>query len=169
MGRKVEMLSKGIIIRPFGLEDVNFIIAGQLELYEREYGFTSHIWKAYLKGGVQDLKNQFDEEKECIYILEYDGVPSGCAAVKHVDEVTAKFRFLFLNSELRGIGAGHKLLDMTIDFCKEKGYKRIFLWTFSNLEAARHLYKSKGFKITETQENNEWGTTILEERWEIDL
>ncbi|WP_286473846.1 hypothetical protein [Methanobacterium sp. CWC-01] len=35
MGRKVEMLSKGIIIRPFGLEDVNFIIAGQLELYER--------------------------------------------------------------------------------------------------------------------------------------
>ncbi|MDD1763959.1 MAG: GNAT family N-acetyltransferase [Methanobacteriaceae archaeon] len=169
MGRSIEIIKKGILIRPFALEDVDFIIVGQLELYEREYGFTSDIWKAYLTDGVHDLVNQFDKEKDCIFILEYNGVPSGCTAIKNVDEGTAKFRFFFLNSELRGLGAGHKLLDMAIDFCRENGYKQVFLWTFSTLKAARHLYKSKGFKIIETQENNEWGTTVLEERWELDL
>jgi len=52
---------------------------------------------------------------------------------------------------MRGQGAGHKLLDMAVDFCKEKRYERVFLWTFSTLLAARHLYESKGFHITETQ------------------
>jgi GNAT superfamily N-acetyltransferase len=158
-----------ILIRPFTLDDVDFIICGQLELYEEEYGFTSDRWKAYLKDGVYDLVTQFDKKKDCIYILEYNGVPSGCAAIKHVDEVTAKFRFFFLDFELRGLGVGRKLMDMTLDFCLENDYKKVFLWTFSTLEVARHLYKSKGFKITEIQENDEWGTTILEERWELDL
>jgi GNAT superfamily N-acetyltransferase len=163
------MISKGIVIRPFTSKDVDFIVYGQLELYETEHGFTSDIWKEYIYDGVHDLVNQFDDEKDCINILEYEGVPSGCAAIKHVDEMTAKFRFFFVDSEIRGLGAGRKLLDMTLDFCKEKSYKHVFLWTFSTLQAARHLYKSKGFKITETQENNDWGTVILEERWEMDL
>ena len=46
---------KNIKIRPFTAEDVDFIIDGQLELYEREYGFTSDIWKAYVKEGVHSL------------------------------------------------------------------------------------------------------------------
>jgi len=83
--------------------------------------------------------------------------------------MTAQFRFLFLDSKIRGLGLGRKLLDMSIDFCKENEYKRVFLWTFSTLQAARYLYKNKGFTITETKENNEWGTPILEELWEIDL
>ncbi|AUB55057.1 GNAT family N-acetyltransferase [Methanobacterium subterraneum] len=156
-------------IRPFTAEDVDFIIYGQLELYEKEYGFTSDIWKGYIKDGVHELVNKFDNEKDCIYILEHHGVPSGCSAIKHVDEMTAQFRFLFLDSKIRGLGLGRKLLDMSIDFCKENEYKRVFLWTFSTLQAARYLYKNKGFTITETKENNEWGTPILEELWEIDL
>jgi GNAT superfamily N-acetyltransferase len=167
--RNLPMISQGFVIRPFNPEDVDFIIQGQLELYEIEHGFSSDIWKAYITEGVQDLANQFDKQRDCIFILEYKGVPSGCAAIKHVDDVTAKFRFFFVNYEVRGWGAGSKLLDLAIDFCKEKGYKNVFLWTFSTLHPARHLYKSKGFKITETQENNNWGTVILEERWEMDL
>ena len=58
---------------------------------------------------------------------------------------------------------------MAIEFCKGKGYKHVFLWTFSTLQVARHLYKSKGFMLTETHENNEWGTPIIEERWDMEL
>ena len=89
---------------------------------------------------------QFDNEKDCIYILDHEGVPSGCPAIKHVDELTAKFRFFFLNSRIRGYGLGRELLDTSIDFCKEKGFNLIFLWTFSTLNAARYLYKRKGLK-----------------------
>jgi len=169
MNRNVEKSNKGIVIRPFTPEDVDFIISSQLKLYEVEYGFTSDIWKAYLADGVNELVNQFNGKKDCIYILEYNGIPSGCAAVTNIDDLTAKFRFFFVNFKLRGLGAGHLLLDMSIKFCKEKRYKHVCLWTFSTLEAARHLYKSKGFNITKTRENNEWGTPIIEELWKMDL
>jgi N-acetylglutamate synthase-like GNAT family acetyltransferase len=158
-----------ITIRPFTLADIDFIISRQLVLYEREYGFTSETWNAYLGGGVRDFVDRFDERKDCMYILENDGVSSGCVAITHADEATAQLRFLFLEPEMRGMGAGHQLLDLAMDFCKEKEYRHVFLWTFSTLAAARHLYSSKGFLITETHENRDWGEIVLEERWDLDL
>ena len=140
-----------------------------MELYEAEYGFNSDIWKTYLKDEVHDLVDKFDSKKDCMYILEYNGSTGGCAAIKQVDDDTAKFRFFFVDFKLRGKGAGHLLLDMAIDFCKKSEYKNVHLWTFSTLYAARHLYKLKGFRITDTRENNEWGRPILEELWELDL
>lgn len=169
MDRNVDLTRKGIVIRPFTLDDVDFVISGQLKLYEEEHGFSSRIWKDYLTDGVCELVDQFDSEKDCMYILEHNGVPSGCAAITHVDDEKAKFRFFFLDFRLRGLGAGRRLLDMAIDYCRKKNYKHVYLWTFSTLKVARHLYKSRGFRITETRQNNEWGTPVLEELWELDL
>ena len=45
----------------------------------------------------------------------------------------------------------------------------MFLWTFSTLMAARHLYERKGFLITDMHENTDWGEKILEERWDLKL
>jgi GNAT superfamily N-acetyltransferase len=156
-------------IRPFKLNDVDFVIARQLALYDREYGFTSEIWRAYLTDGVRNFVNRFDSERDCMYILDNDGVPLGCIAITHVDQATAQLRFFFLEPEIRGLGAGRRLIDQAIDFCKDKKYRHVFLWTFSTLMAARHLYDSKGFQIMETHENRDWGETILEERWDLNL
>jgi GNAT superfamily N-acetyltransferase len=159
----------GITIRPFRETDLGFVISGQLALYAAEYRFTSDIWKAYLTGGVTDFIKLFDSGRDCMYIAENDGVPCGCIAITHADDATAQLRFYFLEQELRGKGTGHRLIDLAIGFCKEKKYRRIFLWTFSTLEAARYLYTVSGFRITETQVNNEWGEPVLEERWEREL
>ena len=169
MDKNENMQNNGITIRNFTSEDVDFVISGHLKLYEMEYGLNTEVWKSYVKEGVYDFLNQFNKDKDCMYILDCNGVPSGSAAIKHIDEETAQFRFFFLEPELRGLGAGHKLFDMAIDFCIEKEYKNVFLWTFSTLYAARHLYKSKGFKVAETHENSEWGTAIQEERWDLEL
>jgi GNAT superfamily N-acetyltransferase len=156
-------------VRPFRKEDIEFVISRQLSLYAREYGFTSEIWKTYLAGGVHTFVSQFDERKDCMYILEQDGVPSGSVAITHIDEVTSQLRFFFLEPEARGRGAGRGLLDRAIDFCRETKYEHVFLWTFSTLMAARHLYADKGFRITGTRVNNDWGQSVLEERWDLDL
>lgn len=158
-----------ITIRPFRETDVDFVISRQLALYRREHGFTSETWKAYLTDGVRHFVEQFDGRRDCMYILERDGVPSGCVAITHVDEATAQLRFFFLEPDARGIGAGHRLLDMAIDFCRDRKYGRVFLWTFSTLMAARHLYETKGFRVTETHENRDWGEPVLEERWDLGL
>lgn len=158
-----------IEIRPFTNNDVDYIISRQINLYKIEYGFTSEIWKAYITDGVHQLVTQFIPEKDCVYILEANGNVSGCVAITHIGDETAQLRFFFIEPTLRGLGAGNKLINMAIDFCREKKYKRVFLWTFSELAAARHLYGKNGFRMTDTHENREWGKPVLEERWDLDL
>jgi len=156
-----------VAVRPFTGPDVNFVIFRQRALYKSEYGFTSDIWKEYLTEGVWSFVKNFDSGLDCMYILGYAGVPSGSIAITHAGESTAQLRFFFLEPAIRGQGAGRLLMDMAIDFCKEKRYERVFLWTFSTLPAARHLYDRKGFWITDVHENADWGEKILEERWDL--
>jgi GNAT superfamily N-acetyltransferase len=167
--RQSARAASDITIRPFRETDLDFVISRQLALYAAEYGFTSEIWKSYLIGGVNDFVRQYDSERDCMYIAEKDAVPCGCIAITHADETTAQLRFYFIEQEMRGKGAGHRLIDRAIGFCREMKYKQVFLWTFSTLDAARHLYAGSGFRMTETQVNNEWGGPILEERWELTL
>lgn len=161
------MRQQAICIRDYTSDDIDFVITSQLQLYKDEYGFDSEVWRNYLTGGVNELVNKFDPEKDCFYILEVDGKPAGSIAITHAEDGVAQLRFYFIQEDARGTGAGNRLIDMALDFCRSKSYQRVFLWTFSTLYAARHLYAKKGFMLTETQENNEWGTPILEERWDI--
>ena len=159
----------GFVIRPFTAGDVAYVIEGQLMLYAREYGFTSDIWRDYLTGGVRALADNFDPDRDCILIPEKDGRLCGCIAIAHVDVATAQLRFFFVEDSLRGLGAGRQLMERAVGFCREKGYKRVFLWTFSGLAAARHLYAAYGFTLTETAENTDWGEPVTEERWDLVL
>ena len=161
--------TKNIDIRPFKAEDVEYVIDRQRSLYESERQFTTETWQKYLTQGVLDLVDKFDENKDCMYILECDGNAAGCVAITHVSEDVAQLRYFFLEPEVRGMGAGTALLNKALDFCREKKYTHVFLWTVSAQETARTLYKKAGFEITETSENNTWGTPVLEEKWDMDL
>lgn len=158
-----------LTLRPFTPQDIAYIISRQIDLYKAEYGLDSAVWQAYVADGVNGLVSRFDPHKDCIYILEAGGKPSGCIAITYIEDGVAQLRFFFVESTLRGLGAGNRLIDLAMDFCREKSYKHVFLWTFSKLEAARHLYGKKGFCITETHQNTEWGVAVLEERWDLEL
>lgn len=170
MDKNENTINSGLTIRNFTSEDVDYVIKGHHMMYETEYGLTTDVWKSYVEDAVYDFIDHFDKEKECMLILHHDRAAMGSAAIRHADDNNAQFRFFLIEPELRGMGAGHLLFDSAMDFCREKGYKHVFLWTFSTLFAARHLYETKGFRITETHENNEWGTEkLVEERWDMNL
>lgn len=161
--------TKNIKIRPFKEQDIAYVIDRQLSLYELERQFTTEIWKNYLTQGVIALVERFNPEKDCILILECDGSPCGCIAITHTENNAAQLRYFFLEPELRGLGAGTKLLNAALEFCRQKKYSHVFLWTVSAQESARILYKKAGFVITETSENENWGAHVLEEKWDLDL
>lgn len=158
-----------IKIRPYWEPDITYVIDRQLSLYESERHFTTEIWKNYLTRGVLSLVDKFDPEKDCMFILECNGSPSGCIAITHTEDNIAQLRYFFLEPELRGLGTGTALLNAALDFCREKNYSHVFLWTVSAQESARILYKKAGFIITETSKNESWGSPVLEEKWELDL
>lgn len=161
--------TKNIVIRSFQEKDIEYVIDRQLSLYESERQFTTQLWKKYLTEGVINLVEKFNEKKDCMFIVECDGNDAGCIAITHTEDNIAQLRYFFLEPEMRGLGVGTALLNKALDFCREKNYSHVFLWTVSAQETARNLYKKAGFELTETSENNTWGSPVLEEKWDLDL
>ncbi len=155
-------------IRDFTLEDIPYVIAQHQALYAEEYGL-SPVFEAYVEKSVRQFAQKFDGEKECMLIAEQDGRPVGSIAIVRAGEDIAQLRYFLLEPEARGQGLGNALVVRALAFCRQKGYRSVFLETISVLEAARHIYAKNGFVRTHTHENMEWGSGVTEERWELAL
>ena len=145
-----------VVIRDFKNSDIDYLIELHKKIYEKEYGFSG-TFGDYVEKYMKKFAEKCNKDKENMWIAELNGKIVGAVTAVHKDDFTAQLRWFLMDPEVRGRGMGHKLLETLFDFCKDKEYKHIFLWTSNILEAARHLYKSYGFVITETKENNEWG------------
>lgn len=51
-----------------------------------------------------------------------------------------------VSPKFQGLKIGHQLMEFTINFAKDKGWKSITLYSHRSLKAAIHLYKKVGFK-----------------------
>ena len=157
-----------VTIRNYETKDIEYIINRHRELYDTEYGFGSEF-SDYVEKYVLKFDEHHEEGKENIWIAEDNGKPVGMIAIVKVDDATAQLRWFLIEPNMRGMGLGYKLMDTVVDFCIEKQYKHVFLWTVNILEAARILYKRFGFELTESKANDTWGEHLTEERWDLDL
>jgi len=76
----------------------------------------------------------------------------------------AHLRWFIVDESLRGAGVGRHLLTQAMRFV-DQHFDDTYLWTFKGLDAARHLYESWGFTLTEESEGAQWGTTVIEQRF----
>jgi len=68
------------------------------------------------------------------------------------------------------LGIGKCLVDECISFARKAGYKKIMLWTQSELGAARHIYKAAGFELIAEERHDSWGRkNLVSETWERKL
>jgi N-acetylglutamate synthase-like GNAT family acetyltransferase len=81
-----------------------------------------------------------------ILMAELDGTVGGCVAI--VPDGTGAFELskMAVAPELRGHGAGRRLLNAAVDRARELGATSLFLGSSTGLEAAVHLYEAVGFR-----------------------
>jgi GNAT superfamily N-acetyltransferase len=133
-------------------------------LYEKEYGPGGIFEQYVLDSLVKYIEHRSDGE---IWVAEYNGQIIGSIGVVSTDKSTAQLRWFLIELEFRGTGLGRQLMTIAVDYCKQKKFSRVFLWTMQGLKAAHHLYSSFGFIPVEQVENNTWKRGIVEERWEL--
>jgi N-acetylglutamate synthase-like GNAT family acetyltransferase len=107
--------------------------------------------------------------QERIWIVEKEGRIVGCAAIVKFSETEAQLRWLLLHPALRSQGLGRKLVEEALAFCRDAGYTSVFLWTVSTLPAAAGLYRSAGFRETETVTHALWDSQVTEVKYELEL
>lgn len=72
----------------------------------------------------------------------------GLAELGFMDD-TAELQKLYLTDAAKGQGLSYKLIELVEETSLNKGYKRIYLETHTNLKAAIHLYEKCGYKLIE--------------------
>lgn len=147
--------------------DIGSIIHLHGTLYAEEYGFD-HTFEPYVAIPLGEFINN-RTSRDQLWIVEKDGTVAGSVAIVGCPDNTAQLRWLILHPTLRGCGVGRRLIDETIHFCRKHRYRSIFLWTIDFLDAAKHLYTSAGFKLTESKTHRVWGRSLTEERYELML
>jgi len=69
----------------------------------------------------------------------------------------------------RGQGLGKRLVREVVECARDRGYSKMTLWTQSNLQAARGIYKSEGFQLVKSEPHRSFGVDLVGETWELVL
>lgn len=148
--------------------DMGTVVQQQAELYTREYGWNSEF-EALVAEIVARFLREFDPSGERCWIAEKDGKVIGSVFVVRHDETTAKLRMLYVDASARGLGIGNRLVEETLRFARQAGYKRMILWTTSILTDARKLYQRAGFQLVEEEPVHSFGKDLVSQTWAKDL
>jgi DNA-binding MarR family transcriptional regulator/N-acetylglutamate synthase-like GNAT family acetyltransferase len=148
--------------------DFGWIVSRHAELYAQEYGWTEPF-EGLCAQIVADFVNNYDAERERCWIAEINGENVGCVMMVKDSEEVARIRLLLVDPKARGLGLGQHLTDECVKFAREKGYKKITLWTHSILSAARHCYEKAGFTLTSSKPRHSWGKDVVAEYWDLEL
>jgi ribosomal protein S18 acetylase RimI-like enzyme len=150
--------------------DLGAIVAHHGRVYGEGYGvdatFEGHVASTVARAAAR----AFPSSREAICLVELDGEHAGSIALTDEGGGEATIRWFLLSPEVRGRGLGRRLLGEMLARAAEVGYGRVSLETFSELEAAAHLYRDAGFELVSADEAPRWGRErIIYQRYELEL
>ncbi len=139
---------------------------GYADVYGWDERFESLVAKI-----VAEFMAGHDARRERAWIAERDGERLGCVfLVKHPeDNDAAKLRLLWVEPSARGLGLGKTLVQECTRFGRRAGYRRIVLWTNSELKAARGIYEREGYRLVSQKPEPIFAPGQMAEEWALDL
>ena len=156
------------LLRSHRVGDMGWVISSQASAYAEDYGWDISYEALVAEICAQFIRN-YDASREHCWIAEVGGEPVGSIfLVKGSDEV-AKLRLLLVEKKARGLGVGRALVDQCLRSAREKGYRKMTLWTQSILVAARKIYEQVGFRRVAEEKHHSFGVDLVGETWEMKL
>jgi GNAT superfamily N-acetyltransferase len=157
-----------MLLRAHRPGDLGWVVQAHGELYAREFGWGERF-EALVAEIVSGFVADFDARRCRCWIAERDGERVGSAFVVPASKRVAQLRLLLVDPRARGRGLGKRLVRECIEFARAQGYRRLVLWTQSNLAAARAIYRACGFELRKSEPHAAFGVKLTGEYWEKPL
>ena len=148
--------------------DMGWVVQRHGELYWKEYGYDERF-EALVAGIVAGFINAFDSKRERCWIAERGDKRLGAVFLVKKSDAEAQLRLLIVEPAARGLGVGKRLVRECLRFARRCGYRKVVLWTQSELAAARGIYERAGFRLVSTEPHKSFGKSLTGEYWELQL
>lgn len=110
---------------------------------------------------------RFEPQHDRVWVAMEGERPVGALTIEgprpEAGEEAARLRFFILDPSLRGRGLGRAMMRQAMQFCRESGYRRVYLTTLPRLDAALHLYREFGFTLVSQASRAFHGSQHLEQ------
>jgi GNAT superfamily N-acetyltransferase len=138
--------------------------------YHGNWGFDV-TFETQVGRELSEFVQRLDGIRDGLWAATQKGDFAGAIAIDGADAFGegARLRWFIVDAQLQGGGIGKNLITRAIAFCEQQQFPKVFLWTFKGLEDARRLYEAVGFQLCEESQVAQWGQTILEQKYELQI
>jgi DNA-binding MarR family transcriptional regulator/ribosomal protein S18 acetylase RimI-like enzyme len=157
-----------IVIRPPEEGDLGWIVQQHGALYAREFGWDG-TFEEFVVRVMAEYVDAPDDGRRAAWIADAGGRRVGSIVCTPLNEQVAQLRLFLVEPSARGTGIGTRLVDECIRFARRAGYRRMTLWTYDVLAAARRVYQRAGFTLVSEQPEARFGQELVGQRWEREL
>jgi GNAT superfamily N-acetyltransferase len=138
--------------------------------YSENWNFDSSF-EIQVGSELSEFIKEFRKNRDGLWVTRVDNDFAGCIVIdgRTALSESARLRWFIVDPIYQGQGIGQLMISRALNFCRETGYPKVFLWTFKGLDAARTLYEKMGFTLSEKHTVAQWGQTITEQKFELNL
>lgn len=141
--------------------------------YYAEHWNLKMYFEARCAEELAELMKRFNPACDGAWFAWADGKIIGSIFIDGHDAENegGRLRWFFIEPEYQGYGLGNRLINEAMDFCKQAGFKRVYLTTFKGLNTARHLYEKVGFRLCQEVDATELtgSSELVEQIFEVHL
>ena len=149
---------------------VGKIIESHAVYYYKNWGFDVSF-ETQVGRELSEFVSKFNKNRDGLWVATHLDQFVGALAIdgRHAFIEGVRLRWFIVEPGFQNSGIGKELIGQAIEFCKQKRYPKVFLWTFKGLESARRVYETAGFQLCEEHDVFQWGQNIREQKYELDL
>jgi len=115
---------------------------------------------------LANLPGKYVSPGGALFLAEDGQQVAGCVAVRALEGSSCEMKRLYVRPAYKGTGLGRLLAERVIAEAVKLGYETMRLDTLESLTAAMGLYRSLGFKQTDSYYHNPLQNVIY---WELPL
>ena len=148
---------------------IGMITEAHAVYYHEHWGFDVSF-ETQVGRELSEFMVAFQEDRDGFWAATVGGRFAGSVAIDGSEAggtEGARLRWFIVVPGHQGTGLGKTLLSRAVDFCRQTGCPRVYLWTFEGLDAARALYEAEGFRLCEEHAVDQWGQRLTEQMFEL--